>query len=84
MSLEEADNLQWLLTGPVHSVIFSSLFFLSIFSNSLLIYALWLTRRNIEIGNYRYLLFVFSICDLLSSLAHFIIEPVSFLSSGKR
>ncbi|GMS93814.1 hypothetical protein PENTCL1PPCAC_15989, partial [Pristionchus entomophagus] len=53
----------------------------SVFSNGLLLYIIF-TTTSTSIGSYRYLLAVFSVCDVLTSFAHVGLYPIMHMTSS--
>ncbi|KAF8375451.1 hypothetical protein PRIPAC_81880 [Pristionchus pacificus] len=66
----------WVYQDPFHSIFFGVTTIISILSNSLLLYIIFTTSSSC-IGSYRYLLIIFAICDIATSIAHAAVQLVS-------
>lgn len=67
-----------LISDPFHSIFFGFTGTMSIVTNLLLLYALFVAK-NAEIGHYRQLLVCFALCDMATSTMHFVALPVIFI-----
>ncbi|GMT21423.1 hypothetical protein PFISCL1PPCAC_12720, partial [Pristionchus fissidentatus] len=59
----------WFFHEPFHSIFLGCTTSLSLFSNGLLLYIIATTNSS-NLGPYRYLLAVFAVCDIVTTMGH--------------
>ncbi|GMS93813.1 hypothetical protein PENTCL1PPCAC_15988, partial [Pristionchus entomophagus] len=62
----------WFYEDPFHSFCLTTTTTISVMSNGLLLYIIFTAA---SIGHYRYLLAVFAVCDVLTSIGHTALQP---------
>ncbi|GMT22861.1 hypothetical protein PFISCL1PPCAC_14158, partial [Pristionchus fissidentatus] len=70
----------FIFTDPFHSYFVWIITTLSLFSNGLLLFIIYSTP-SANLGAYRYLLVVFAVCDITTSLGHAGLQPVMHMTS---
>ncbi|GMT21422.1 hypothetical protein PFISCL1PPCAC_12719, partial [Pristionchus fissidentatus] len=67
----------WFFHEPFHSIFLGCTTSLSLFSNGLLLYIIATTNSS-NLGPYRYLLAVFAVCDIVTTMGHAGLQAVLF------
>ncbi|GMR46019.1 hypothetical protein PMAYCL1PPCAC_16214, partial [Pristionchus mayeri] len=72
---------EWVHQNPFHNIFLATSTTISLLSNSLLLFIISTTPSS-TIGSYRYLLASFATCDILTNVAHAVLQPIVHLTDN--